>query len=251
MATPVIIALSSSQLRGGFPLVLNFEAKGPGVYTYNIHFKLAEDDFDTDQVQPVQSQTQYDSPTEYKRWVAEEALRRRISQQNGSSHQDSKDNCQLQLPSRSEATASNDMDEAGQDVNCGTPGGLRESQTQYDSPTEYQHWVEQEASHRRLANNSNEHAEHPVASFLLIFTLSSFVTPKRPLCKPQTVQALTVESKLFEIGVELGEIVPDSEGESLEKYAINLSKEEPMSPLLRKWKRDSLEDIARHQQSKT
>ncbi len=184
--------------------------------TYNIHFELTEDDFDTEKAQLVQYQTQYDSPTEYKCWVAEEALHHRISQQNDSSHPDSKDNCQLQLPTRSEATASNDMDKAGQDVNHGTPGGLAESQTQYDSPTEYEHWVEQEASHHRLTNNNNENAEHPVALFLSIFTPSSFVTPKQPSCKSWTVQALTVESKLFEIGVELDEIVPDSEGESLE-----------------------------------
>ncbi len=40
MATPVIVTLSFSQLCSGFPLVLNFEAKGPGVYVHNNKFLI-------------------------------------------------------------------------------------------------------------------------------------------------------------------------------------------------------------------
>ncbi len=145
---------------------------------------------------------------------------------------------------------------AGQDGSPSTPGGLAESQTQYDSPTEYNRWVEQEASRRRLIYENeiqvreakdqsqrkkqsvsvddtalmpNGNAEHPIASFLSIFAPSSFVTPDRPSRKHQPIRALSVEPKLFDIGVELGEIVPDSQGESLEQYAINLVSIFPVS----------------------
>ncbi|KAK0245030.1 hypothetical protein EDD85DRAFT_783002 [Armillaria nabsnona] len=234
MTAPVIVAVSSLQLRSGFPLTLNFEVKAPGVYTYNIHFKLIEDDSNTAEAQPLQSQTQYDSPTEYERWVTEEALHHRSVWQN--SKKDNKDDLHLQqVVSSPEATTFHGI--AGQDGSPSTPGGLAESQTQYDSPTEYNRWVEQEASCCRLIYENeiqvreakdqsqckkqsvsvddtalvpNGNAEHPIASFLSIFAPSSFVTPDRP-------SPLSVEPKLFDIGVELGEIVPDSQGESLEQ----------------------------------
>ncbi|KAK0463306.1 hypothetical protein IW261DRAFT_1576022 [Armillaria novae-zelandiae] len=260
MATPLTIAVTSAQLRSGLPLTLNFEAKTPGIYSYNIHFKVVEDDLLAKSEPVTQSQTQYDSPTEYECWVAEEALKRRLRQENEAWEKEDDD----QLGIRPTP--------ANQDNDSGLSSTFEESQTQYDSPTEYEHWVAEEAFKRRLAreikDKDQDHKdrfrkqspsdgnitadladgpEHPVAQFLSIFLSPEFVTPKRPQCKFTAIQDLTVDQKLFNIDVILGDIVLDSQGESLEQYGIGLRHEqiqEEPSPLLGKRKaRDEVEAL--------
>lgn len=204
---------------------------------------MAEDDIANLEDQPViESQTQYDSPTEYECWVTEEAFKHRLGQGNEAREQEDEEQLGGLVSISIKSTSADQYDNSG-------PASVMESQTQYDSPTEYEHWVAEEAFKCRLAQENKirdreekdqshfekqslddgnlistfaDDPEHPVAGFLSIFLSPEFVMPKRPGHKFTTIQELMTEQKLFNINVVLCEIMPDSQGESLEQYGKDL-----------------------------
>ncbi|KAK0461485.1 hypothetical protein IW261DRAFT_1577065 [Armillaria novae-zelandiae] len=104
---------------------------------------------------------------------------------------------------------------------------------------EEEYKIEESPSDGNITADLADDPEHPVAQFLSIFLSPEFVTPKRPQCKFTAIRDLTADQKLFNIDVILGDIVPDSQGESLEQYGIGLRHEqiqEEPSPLLGKRK---------------